>query len=93
MGQEREGVGRESLTTAILAILLFPYNDGQKSLFLIEAWVVGLPWWYSGYEATCQWRRQGFDPWSGKIPHVVEQLSPCATLLSPTAATAEACMP
>ena len=24
-------------------------------------------------------RGYGFDPWSGKIPHVVEQLSPCAT--------------
>ena len=27
---------------------------------------VGLPWWLSGYEPTCQWRRYGFDPWSGK---------------------------
>jgi len=28
----------------------------------------GLPWWPSGKESTCQCRRQGFDPWSGKIP-------------------------
>ena len=28
----------------------------------------------------------GFEPWSGKIPHAVEQLSPCAT-------TTEACAP
>ena len=84
-------LGRESLTTAILANLLFPYCDGQKSLFLIETWVVGLFWWYSGREATCQCRRHGFDPWSGKIPHVVEQLSPRATLLSPSAVSAEAC--
>ena len=27
---------------------------------------VGLPWWLSAYEPTCQWRRYGFDPWSGK---------------------------
>ena len=27
---------------------------------------VGLPWWLSGYEPTCQWRRYGFDHWSGK---------------------------
>ncbi|XP_073657573.1 serologically defined colon cancer antigen 8 isoform X3 [Tursiops truncatus] len=28
-------------------------------------------------------RRHGFDPWSGKIPHAVEQLSPCATTTEP----------
>ena len=26
-------------------------------------------------ESTCQYRRQGFDPWSGRIPHAIEQLS------------------
>ena len=26
-----------------------------------------------------QCRGHGFDPWSGKIPHAAEQLSPCAT--------------
>ena len=24
-------------------------------------------------------RSHGFEPWSGKIPHAAEQLSPCAT--------------
>ena len=24
------------------------------------------------------WSLQGFDPWSRKIPHALEQLSPCA---------------
>ena len=38
-----------------------------------------LPWWLSGKESTHQCRRHRFDPWSGKIPHVVEQLRPCAT--------------
>ena len=37
--------------------------------------------------------RHGLDPWSGKIPPAVEQLSPCATtipvLWSPWAATNE----
>ena len=31
----------------------------------------GLPWWLSGKESTCQYRRhmrQGFNPWVGKIP-------------------------
>ena len=29
---------------------------------------LGFPWWLSGEESTCQCRRHGFDPWSGKIP-------------------------
>ena len=28
---------------------------------------------------TYQCRRDGFDPWSGSIPHAMEPLSPCAT--------------
>ena len=31
----------------------------------------------------------GFDPWSGKIPHAAEQLSPCTTLLSLSARARE----
>ena len=27
-----------------------------------------LPWWLSGKESTCQWRRCRFDPWVGMIP-------------------------
>ena len=38
-----------------------------------------LPWWSSGWEPACQCRGPGFNPWSGKIPHAVRQLSPCAT--------------
>ena len=41
--------------------------------------VRGLSWWPSGKESTCQGRRHEFEPWSRKIPHAVEQLSPCAT--------------
>ena len=43
----------------------------------------GLPWWRSGGESTCQCRGHGFEPWSGKIPHAAEQLSPCATTTEP----------
>uniref|UniRef100_A0A8C0CNM8 Uncharacterized protein n=1 Tax=Balaenoptera musculus TaxID=9771 RepID=A0A8C0CNM8_BALMU len=32
----------------------------------------GLPWW-----------GHGFEPWSGRIPHAAEQLSPCATTTEP----------
>ena len=28
----------------------------------------GIPWWLSGKESACQWKRCGFDPWVGKIP-------------------------
>ena len=35
-------------------------------------------------ESTCQCRGHGFKPWSRKIPHAVEQLSPCATTTEPT---------
>ena len=36
-----------------------------------------------------QWLRihlpvQGFDPWSGKIPHAKGQLNPCTTTTEPT---------
>ena len=54
----------------------------------------GLPWWLCGEEPFCQGRKHGFDPWSRKIPHAVEQLSPCTTPMvsvfqSPRAATPE----
>ena len=39
----------------------------------------GLPWWPSGKGSACQCRRHGLDPWSGKIPHAMGQLSLCAT--------------
>ena len=43
----------------------------------------GLPWWFSGKESACQCRRHELAPWSGKISHAAEQLSLCATVLSP----------
>ena len=57
---------------------------------------MGLPWWLNGKESTCQCRRHGFDPWSRKLPHAVEQLSPYAPTTvarapsSPCSATREA---
>ena len=41
------------------------------------------PWWRSGQESACQCRGHGFEPWSGKIPHATEQLSPCTTTTEP----------
>ena len=42
---------------------------------------MGLPWWLSGKESSCHCRRAGLDPWSGKIPHAMQQLSPSATAI------------
>ena len=44
----------------------------------------GLPWWHSGWESACQCRGQGFEPWSGKIPHAAEQLGPWARITEPS---------
>ena len=44
---------------------------------------LGLPWWLSGKESTCQLRRHGFHPWFRKIPQAMEQLSTCATTIEP----------
>ena len=51
--------------------------------FKIKKKLLGLPWWLSGKEFACQCRERGFEPWSRKIPHVVEQLNPCATTTEP----------
>ena len=40
--------------------------------------MVGLPQWLSGEESACQCRKHVFNPWSGKIPHITEQLNPSA---------------
>ena len=56
-----------------LTFLIFP---GVSSWLTAKYEVLGLPWWRSGWESACQCRGHGFEPWSGKIPHAVEQLSP-----------------
>ena len=33
------------------------------------------PWWLSGKESTCQYRKSRFEPWVGKIPWGREWLS------------------
>ena len=38
----------------------------------------GVPWCLGHRESICQCRRHRFDPWSGKIPYAMGQLSPCA---------------
>ena len=40
----------------------------HKASMMGDWFVLGLPWWFSGKESTCQCRRGRFDPWVGKIP-------------------------
>ena len=51
-----------------------------KALEVVKNVVLGLPRWGSG---SCQCRGHEFDPWPGKTPHAVEQLSPCAITTEP----------
>ena len=52
--------------------------------------ILGLPWWLSDKESACQCRRQGFSPWSERIPHAAESLRPWA---NPTCHNYCACGP
>ena len=44
----------------------------------------GLRWWYSGWGSSRQCGGRGWDPWSGKIPHAWERLSPRGTTAEPS---------
>ena len=52
-------------------------NDNQR----------GLRWWYSGWGSSRQCGGRGLDPWSGKIPHAWEQLSPRGTTAEASSCT------
>ena len=64
---------------------------GKKSFHIPIRNGMGLPWWLSGKGSACQWKRYGFDPWSGKIPHAMKQLSPCTTPPEPVALEPRSC--
>ena len=48
---------------------------------MVKTLLSRLPWRLSGKESGWQCRRHGFDPWSGRIPCAMEQLSPCAATI------------
>ena len=50
---------------------------------LLQNCLVELPWWLSGKESTCQYRRHWFDPRSGRIAYASGQLSLSATATEP----------
>ena len=54
---------------------LFTYLSSSETLtkkylkkFYWSIGVWGLPWWLSGKEHTCQFRKWGFKPWVRKLP-------------------------
>ena len=47
---------------------LATWHNHTKLLYLLNIAFLGLPWWLSGKESTCQCRRSGFDLWVKKIP-------------------------
>ena len=66
-----------------ISIMLIFKTEKRDNLLKSRTHILGLPWWRSDWESACQCRAQGFEPWSGKIPHATEQLSPCATTTEP----------
>ena len=72
------------LWTFYYTTLYFMLSDKHfKILYKLNSISSGLPWWCSGWESACQCRGHGFEPWSGRMPHAVEQLGPWATITEP----------
>jgi len=64
-------------TCCLLCSVIHSHRNHHAHLESISP---GLPWWLTGEESTCQIRRHRSDPWSAKIPHAMEQLSPCTPI-------------
>ena len=78
--------GSDAALRALL--LLFPKRIRRETTISYGycsriPYTFGLPWWRREQESTSQCRTHKFDPWSGKIPHAMEQLSPCAITAEP----------
>ena len=54
------------------------YGEGAVTDQTCQKWFSGFPCWSSGKESTLQCKGPRFHPWSWKIPHTAEQISPCA---------------
>ena len=58
-------------------------GTAQQMALTIRKRTGGLPWWLSGKQFACQCRKHGFNPWSGKIPHISGLLSLCSRAQEP----------
>ena len=89
---------KNSLNIWIMSSLLWSWTVGAlewKLRNITKNISTGLPWWFSGKEFTCS---HGFNPWSRRIRHAVQQVSLCATTIesviwSPGPATPEPTRP
>ena len=61
----------------------FKRGKTEHRMCSLKTLVLGLPWWLSGEENPCQFRRHVFDLWSGKIQCALEPLSHCSTATEP----------
>ena len=77
--REMEGPLHRTHRKFILIWMSIDQSTIWKTLFQVfiqESWSVegSLSLWSSGLEATLQFWGHQFDPWSGRIPHTMEQL-------------------
>ena len=58
------------LTVVLICISLIIQDVEYIFIYLCTICIcsLGLPWWLSGKESTCQFRRHGFNPWVRKNP-------------------------
>ena len=93
-----ETVDSKCLHRSVFANLALCFTLYILSLIILYTFQVlripqfGFPWWLSGKESAYQCRGHRFNPWFGKIPQALGQLSPCTTttellLWSPRAPT------
>ena len=57
--------GSESSQNAGIRHIICSFCTYLLSIYYVPR---GLPWWLSGKESSCQYRRHSFDPWVEKIP-------------------------
>ena len=63
-------------SSPLLSCLSFPWEWPQCFTLLTKSHLRGLPWWISGKKPTRLYRRQEFDPWSGKTLHAARTTKP-----------------
>ena len=74
--------GQKATPTDLVLKMLGPHLSNISHL---QSWSFenSCSWWLNGKESIYQCRGHRFDPWSEKIPHALEQLSPWATTVEP----------
>ena len=67
----------------ICLVVRFKKKKDISGINWLEKSLLGLLPGLSGAESSCQYKRCEFNPLPGKIPHALEQLSPCITTTEP----------